>query len=487
MWSDWAGLPGHGGLIEAITDTDWSVAPVDESTSDHTSVDEALAAGARTLNSSFALPYYKHAPISPEIAVADARRDGTVHVWSSSQHAQGLKVKIATMLETDPADVTVHFADGAGGFGRTNKGDAGSEAEAVLLSRACGRPVRLQWMREEDFAWSAQQSAYFGDVSVALDEDGRMQAIKIEHFHPGRYNDPLLGAVLAGLPSQPRVPPFATPPPNCPSDRVPGVGYVNLRQVDWRYDGVPKVLDVAYGAEAIGQSPSAVNLGLRHRSMRSPMHLQQNFAVECMVNEAAAAAGADPIQYRLDHTTDPRLIGVLETARKLSGWEARPSPAARAVGDVAYGRGAAVALRNGSYLAAVTEISIDVTSGLVTVDRYWLAADVGMIVNPRQLELNLEGGTVMGISQALREELQFNTSSITSTDFKSYPILTMAEIPEIEIELINNPDAKVGQGSEPANMLPPVALAAAFFDATGSPIRKLPLRPKYVLAELRDG
>jgi nicotinate dehydrogenase subunit B len=472
VWRDWVGLPRSDRLIEAMFDIDWSTAPVNGSSSDPAGTEATLAASPRKLDASYALPFYKHAPISPEITVADVRGDGTVHLWCSSQHPQGLRVKIATMLGTDPANVVVHLADGGGGFGRTNKGDGGSEAEAVLLSQACGRPVRLQWMREDDFAWSAQQAAYLGEVSVALDEAGHMAAVKVEHHHPGDYNDPLLGALLAGLPSQ-------------PADWKPS--YINWWWIEWPYDRVPHHFEVVRGAPAIGQQESPINLGLRTRSMRSPQHLQQNFAVECMVNEAAAAAGADSIQYRLDHTTDRRLIGVLELVRDMSGWETRPSPAERSKGEVVRGRGVGVAIRHGSYFASVAEIAVDLNSGGVTAERYWLAADVGIVVNPRQLRLNLEGGTMMGISQVLHEELQFNASAITSTNFKRYPILTMAEIPEIEIEIIDRPDENVGQGSEPVNMLPPVALAAAFFDATGTPIRKLPMRPEYVLAELRDG
>jgi CO/xanthine dehydrogenase Mo-binding subunit len=208
-----------------------------------------------------------------------------------------------------------------------------------------------------------------------------------------------------------------------------------------------------------------------------------------MVNEAAAAAGADAIQYRIDHTTDERLVGVLEAVRKLSGWETRPSPspAARATGGGSVrGRGVGVGIRHDGYFAGVAEVAVDLDTGKVTVERYCVAVDVGLVVNPRLLRLSVEGGSAMGISQALVEELAFDRSRITSTDFCSYPILTMAEMPEIEVEILDRPDLMVaGQGSEPPNMAPPIALAAAVFDATGKPVRRLPLRPEYVLAELR--
>jgi CO/xanthine dehydrogenase Mo-binding subunit len=135
----------------------------------------------------------------------------------------------------------------------------------------------------------------------------------------------------------------------------------------------------------------------------------------------------------------------------------------------------------------VAAVIVDLGSGRVTVERYWVVADVGVVVNPRLLRLNIEGGSAMGISQALMEELQFDRSRVTSTDYRSYPIMTMADMPEIEVELLDRRDLmSVGMGAEPPNMLPPVALAGAFFDATGKAVRKLPLKPGYVQAELRE-
>jgi CO/xanthine dehydrogenase Mo-binding subunit len=453
-----------------MAETDWSKVPMDTSSDDAGPAETALAAAATTLEGLFALPYYKHAPMSPEVAVADVRDDGTTHVWVASQQLHALRRKLATMLETDAENVVVHFAKGAGNFGRGTLGDTGPESEAVILSRVCGRPVRLQWTRKDDFAWSTQHAPYLGEVSVGLDETGRMVALVADHRLPGVNDGRLLGALLAGLPTE--------PPPE---------SYLNRLRIGWPYDRIPHRLERAHSAANFGQAESPIQVGLRHRTLRSPIHLQQNFAVESMVNEAAAAAGADPIQYRIDHTSDTRLVAVLEAVRELSGWETRPSPspAARATGaDAVRGRGVGLTIRHGGYFAGVAEITVDLESGVVTVDRYWLAADVGMIVNPTLLRSNLEGASVMGISQTLREELQFDRSAITSTDFRSYPILTMAELPEIAVEVVDCDLMVIGQASEPPNMVPPVAITAAFFDATGKHMRRLPLRPEYVRAEL---
>lgn len=479
LWTNWTGLSGHGaadrgaGLVEDLLNTEWTRCGVVPGGVDETVVDAALAAAPKTLHSFYVLPFYKHAPISPEITVADARSDGTTHIWTATQQPLALRRKIAAMLETADESVVVHVADGAGGFGRTTLGDAGPEAEAVLLSRACGRPVRLQWMQEEDFAWSTQQSPYLGVISVGLDDDGRMVAFKAEHHQPGTPGHPLLGALLAGL-----------TPPGAPREASASVW------LEWPYDRVPQHLDVAYGAPTPGERESPLGVGLSVRSMRSPNHMQQNFGAECAVNEAAAAAGADPIEYRIEHTSDRRLIDLLEAARRLAGWQTRssPAPGARAHGGgVVRGRGIGVAIRHGGYFVGVAAIAVNLDSAVVTVEHYWVAVDVGFVVNPRQLQLNVEGGSVMGISQALHEELIFDRSAVTSTDFRSYPIMTMDEMPEIEVEILADRELMVvGQGSEPANMAPPVALAAAFFDATGVHVRRLPLRPEYVRAELRD-
>lgn len=474
-WSDWHGLPGHENLIERLLETDWTQVPVSASTEDRESARKAIAGAPRQVESIFALPFYKHVPMSPDIAVADVRDDGTTHLWTASQKYRALRVRLATMLEADLDDVVVHAAAGSGGFGRTIRGDGGAEAEAAVLSQACGRPVRLQWSREDDFAWSGQHGCYLAEASVGLDESGRMSAFVIEHYNPGINEERLLGAMLAGLPAGSNPPPEAL--------------YNNRIWNEWPYDRVPHCLELAYGAPGLGQEESPIQIGLRHRSMRSPHQFQQNFGMECMVSEAAATAGADPIQFRLDHTTDPRLIAVLEAVREMSGWETRPSPApgARAKGGgVVRGRGLGVAIRHGAYLASVAEIAVELDTGEVTVERYWLATELGVVVNPRLLMLNLEGGSVMGISQALHEEVQFDRGAITNTDYRSYPILTMDEMPEMHIKILESDVFSVGPGAEPPNMVPPIAMTGAFFDATGCHMRRLPMRPEYVRAELRE-
>jgi nicotinate dehydrogenase subunit B len=201
------------------------------------------------------------------------------------------------------------------------------------------------------------------------------------------------------------------------------------------------------------------------------------------ISEAAALAGADPLQFRIDHASDERLINVLKRLREESGWETRPTRTitGRASSGVVRGHGVSAMLRSGTYWGCACEVSVNLETGAVKVDKYTVALDPGIVVNPEQLKRQAEGGAMMGLSIALHEEVPFNESAITADDWLSYPILTMAEIPECKVVLINRPDVgTMGQGSEAANALGASAIAAAVFDATGKPMRQLPLRPAYV-------
>jgi CO/xanthine dehydrogenase Mo-binding subunit len=247
-------------------------------------------------------------------------------------------------------------------------------------------------------------------------------------------------------------------------------------------------MERGYGTFQVGEKASPTGIGLRSKSMRTPGQLQQNFAREVAISEAAVLAGADPIQFRLDHSMDPRAAGVLNAVRDASGWRSRSSPDRTAKTGIVEGRGVSMILRHGGYWACVCEIGVALQTGKISVAKYTVAVDVGIVINPLQIKRQIEGGAVMGISQALLEEAAFDESGITSLNWGSYPILSMADLPEINIVLVPRPDAKsYGGASEAANSLAGPAIAAAFLDATGAAARRLPLRPAYVLDLLRNG
>jgi CO/xanthine dehydrogenase Mo-binding subunit len=383
------------------------------------------------------------------------------------------------MLGTSVDNVVVRIYSGAGHYGRSNGGNAGAEDEAVLLSKALGKPVRVQWMRADDLMWSTQSPSAFSDIKLAWDDQGVVTAYQADHYMPAMQDDRLVGAVIAGLPTPPA--------PGVSNDPIASTS--NSIQDPWLYGRVTNVAESGFGTFQIGQQSSPLGIGLRDHSMRTPGQLQQNFPREVGFSEAAARAGIDAIEFRLKQTDDARLIAALKAARDASGWETRSSPAphAKASGTASVaGQGVSVMLRSGTYWACVCHVSVVPATGKVAVTKYTIAVDPGIVINPVQLKRQIEGGALMGLSHALHEEMAFDQSGVTSRDWQTYPILTMAEVPEIKVVILSNPAVgSAGGGSEAANALAISAIAAAFFDATGRPARKLPLRPEYVQAMLK--
>jgi CO/xanthine dehydrogenase Mo-binding subunit len=295
---------------------------------------------------------------------------------------------------------------------------------------------------------------------------------------PAFQDDRPVGAVIAGLPTQP--PPDVKAPPE---NQMMG-SIANSIQDPWVYDRVPNVTELGYGTFQLGQKTSPIAVGIRDHSMRTPGQLQQNFPREMAITEAAALAGVDPLDFRIRHTKDERLIGVLTAVREAAGWQNRPSRGPKAVSTGAgsvTGQGVSAMLRSFTYWACVCQVTVNPTTGKVTVDKYTMAVDPGIVINPLQLKRQIQGGAIMGISHALYEELQFDESGITSRDWRSYPIATMLDVPEEKVVILNKPeDGQYGGGSEAANALAISAIAAAFFDATGKVARRLPLKPAYV-------
>jgi nicotinate dehydrogenase subunit B len=479
-WSDWKGLPGNTNLHAWLRKSaDWKTTKVTKSDKSRGDLAPVMAKATKKLSASYEFPFMKHAPIGPTLAVADARPDGTVHIYTHNQNPQALRAEIAQMLSTSTDNVVVRTFSGAGHYGRSNGGNAGAEDEAVILSKAVGKPVRVQWMRPEDFQWSTQSPAAYSDVEIGLDAKGKMMAYQIDHYMPAMQDDRPVGAILAGLPTMP-----------APSEKGVFVGStVNDISDPWIYDGVSTLMERGHGTFQLGQKTSPLAIGMRDHSMRTPGQFQQNYPRELAVSEAAALAGVDAIQFRIDHATEDRAIGVLKAVREASGWDTRPSPHAKAAstGETPLrGRGVSLMFRSGTYWACVCEVSVTPATGAIKVDKATIAVDPGIVVNPMQLKRQVEGGTVMGISHALLEEATFDESGITATDWSKYPILNMADIPEIKVVLLHKPEVgSYGGGSEAANAIAAPAIAAALFDATGKIARRLPLKPAYVQGLLK--
>jgi len=476
-WSPWQGLPGSDRLEEHLREeVDWNeVAPTQGSVNQG----DVGAEASKVHAASYFVPFQKHAPIGPTVSLADVRPDGSVTVHTHSQNPQYLRSLIAKMLSQSEDAVVIRTYSGPGHFGRSNGGNAGSEDEAVLLSRQLGVPVRVQWMRADDMQWSTQSSAMLSDIRIGLDQAGRIVTYQAVHSGPPMQDDRPIGAVLAGLST------IAPPAPDNPSPVHTSA--IFIADV-WAYEAVANVSETGRGTYQIGQKASPIAVGLRGHSMRTPIQYQQNFPREAAISEAAALAGADALQFRIDHATDPRVKAVLERLRAESAWDTRPSPStsARSEGsEVVHGRGVSFMYRENGYWACAAHVAVTPATGVVKVERITLVCDPGIVVNPLQLRRQAEAGCLMGVSQALYEEVAFDRSSITITDWRSYPILTAADAPEVNVVLAPHEGASIyGQGSESANALALGSIAGAFFDATGKPARRIPLRPDYVKAML---
>jgi nicotinate dehydrogenase subunit B len=474
-WTDWTGLPGDGRLFQFLKeDADWKSTPAATSKKSSGDIASALAKSSKKLSATYQLSYLKHAPIGPTMATADVCPDGTVYVYTHTQNPQALRSAIAHMLSTSVDRVVVRTFAGPGHYGRSNGGNAGAEDEAVILSQAVGKPVRVQWMRPDDFQWSTQSSTAFSDVEIGVDATGKLAAFQIDHYMPAMQDDRLVGAILAGLPTIP-----------APNEKGANIGLQNAAHDPWIYDGTPAVLERAHGTYQVGQKSSPLNVGLRDHSMRTPGQYQQNFPRELAITEAAVLAGVDPLQFRIQHAREKRAVAVLESVRDASGWKTRSeSPSTNS--GIKRGQGVSALFRGGSYWACVAHIAVDMASGAIKVEKVTVVVDPGIVINPLQLKRQVEGGTVMGVSMALFEETRFDESGVTVSDWRSYPIATMADLPEINVVLINRPEVgKYGQGSEAANALAAPAIAGAFLNATGKVARRLPLKPEYVQAVLK--
>jgi nicotinate dehydrogenase subunit B len=471
-WTDWSGLPGSENVTQAIRAYQWEKPSESKGKAAETAA--ALQSATKKISVTYEQGYVRHAPIGPFVAVADVKSDDSVTIWTHSAQSQGLRARIAYMLGIPVEKVIVRWMDQSGQYGRTTLGGDGAEADAVILSQITGKPVRLQWTLQEDLAWSSVSPAWVSDMTAALDAKGHIVALHSAQYSPHMFDPRPLGALLAGMPAT------TSKPGNWVATGAPTGG--------WAYDKIVNLLQDAYGMPNL--AGDSANGGLRGNIMRTPGQRQQNFALEGLMNEAAAAAGADPIEYRLAHTTDARLIDLLHAAAKAANWETRPSPhrGTRHVGSAPVkGRGVCVMVRENAYWVGIAELSVVPSTGAVRVTHFTIAAEPGKIINPRQLDRCMKSGVVMGLSEALKEEVTFDTSKITSTNWSLYKILTMDETPDITVVQLSRDDKGFGGGSEAANAIVPAAVTAAFGDATGVPARKIPLTPERVKALLGAG
>jgi len=413
-----------------------------------------LASGA-AVAAEFYWPLQSHGSIGPSCAIADVR-DGRATIWSASQATHRFRITIARALGMPAEAVRVVYVDGSGCFGMNGHDDAA--ADAALLSKAVGRPVRVQWSREDELGWDPKGPPQLLALEGSVGADGRIAAWRTEMFLPKATvnlpNLPLLALDAAGIPQTPGITTGLISQNGDPPYAVPHQEVV----VHW-----------------LAATP------LRTSNLRAPGKIANCFAVESFTDMLAAKARRDPVEFRLQALSDTRGIEVVRRAAALLGWQPRPSPAPGTAGT---GRGFAYIhyKHNESYVAMAVGASVDRATGAIRVHRVACAHDCGLVVNPGMVRAQIEGSILQTLSRTLFEEVAFDRARVTSVDWKRYPILTFPDAPQILIDLVHRPhEPPLGAGEAAATTVP-AALANAVFDATGARLTTVPFTRERVLA-----
>jgi nicotinate dehydrogenase subunit B len=444
------------------------------------SPDEALASAATVVEAQYDVPFQGHTAIGPAHGLADPS-DGQMTIYTNDMKPYSHRTGIAEFVGLPPEQVRVIWMDGPQLYGRTAADDAGFEA--AYLAKEIGRPVRVQWMRHEETAWDTKGPAFAFNLRGGLDADGNLIALDYRahvanYAHVG-YNQPetVLIAQLMGIrPSRP-----ATGGASAPAEMY---AIPNRRQ-----------------ETQVVRLPLAFETPLRTGNLRDPNGPQTTFASESFIDELAAAAEADPVEFRLALLRGSneengifmraRSIAVVEAAAEAYGWESRPSP--RPVGSerVLTGRGFAYAYRARTAIAEIADVEVDRETGRVWVKRMVCAHDCGLVINPDGLRSTIQGNLLHGLSRALYEEVQFDTEMVRSVDWRSHPTLRHVDAPErIDVVIVNGdpdpnrPDLPPYGAGEPSHRPVAAAVANAIYDATGVRIRRLPFRQERVKAAL---
>ena len=428
-------------------------------------VDAALKSAHRLIEAEYEWPFQSHASMGPACAVADVRADGA-RLWTGSQKPHYGRNGVAKLVGLPPEKVRATWVPGPGSYGRNDAGDAA--LDAALLSKLTGKPVRVQYMRHDGTGWDPKGPAGVYRGRAGLDAQGNVVAYDFAARGFTRQdvatteNDPkdTLAGQLTGSEPKPTI-----------IFQVPSEAY-DFANKRCGWECVAPLLDRG--------SP------LRTGHLRDPLGPETHFASESFIDEIAHAAGADPVAFRLKYVKDPRHAAVIRAAADRAGWDKRPYPnPRRGKGDVMSGRGFSYTERNGTIVAMVAEVDVERRTGRVWARWFTVAHDCGLIINPKGLELTIEGNVVQAISRTLFEEVQFDQDRVLSVDWASYPILEMQDAPErIDIVLIDRPDIAASGAGEPSTRTVPAAIANAIYDATGVRMRRVPITPERIKTAL---
>jgi nicotinate dehydrogenase subunit B len=423
---------------------------------------EAKSREARTIAASYSKPYISHASIGPSCAIA--RFDGDkLTVWSHSQGIFNLRRDLARALGTHEDMIVVRHVEGAGCYGHNGADDVA--LDAALLARAAGsRPVRVQWMRDDEFAWAPCGPAMALDLRASLDAQGNVVAWQHDLWsnghssRPGRSDDPALVAAWHLAKPHHRPSAINIPLPAGAADRnaIPLYDFPHQRVVNHYVREMP----------------------VRTSALRSLGAYANVFAIESFMDELAREASIDPVAFRLRHLTDPRARAVIETVARLGNWGGWKPREAHG-----HGVGFAKYKNLGAYCAVVAEVEV---GHEVRVNRLILAIDVGLVINPDGVRNQIEGGAIQSTSWTLKEQVKLGERGIASLGWEDYPILKFSEVPAVEVELIERPELPAVGAGEAAQGPTAAAIANAVENALGVRVRDLPLTHERISAAIQS-
>ena len=459
-WSKSETLPDQTKLWEHVRAT--KVAKEDVTSNVGNTAEAMGKESAKTVKASYDFAIHTHGSMGPSCAIAEFK-DGRLTSWSASQATHDLRKQLAQMLAMPIDNVRCIYLEGSGCYGRNGHEDAA--ADAALLAKALGKPVRVQWSRADEHGWDPKGPPTLIDLRASMDDTGNMIAWESDFFIPQagpELNVALVPAALAGLPTSP-----VSFPGNIFQDSAIPYKFPNIKTVCKRLETTP----------------------LRPSWIRTPGRMQNTYANECFIDELAAAAGMDAMEFRVKYldANDKRGLEVLSRLAALAKWDKRASPQKGASSNVVKGRGMSYVKYElvRTYIGAVAEVEVDRTTGVIKVAKFYVTHDCGQIINPDGLKNQIEGCVMQTVSRTLIEEVKFDRSQVTSLDWESYPILKFPQVPDIVIDLIDRPSEKPWGAGEPAAAVIPSAISNAVFDATGVRLRSVPYTPTKVKAAMQ--
>ena len=430
--ADWD-VPAATVNSETIFDHLVTAAPNGETQEEGGDLAAGRAASAKTFELTYTGDYVAHAALEPHTAVAEVK-DGKATVWASTQSPFGHQQQVARALGFRVEDVRIITPYVGGGFG--GKGSGAQVAEAARLSMIAGKPVMVAWTRAEEFFYDTFRPAAVVKVVSGMDSAGRITLWDYSVYAAGSRGSNVSYDV--------------------PNRRVRAFG------------------ESGYNGSTQNYHPFATG------PWRAPGANNNRFAAEQQIDVMAAAAGMDPLEFRLKNAKDPRLVAVLQAAARAYGWRPRPFPARSG-----HGRGIACGSDAGAYVAHIADVTVDRATGAVKVERVVCAQDMGLVVNPDGAKMQMEGSIAMGLGYCLSEGIKFEGGHIQDSNFDTYQFTRFSWVPVIETVLVPNDALAPQGGGEPAIINMGAVIANAIFDATGARLLRLPMTPERVLAAIR--